>query len=317
MLLSIIVPVYNVEQYLLRCLESLSMQDLDESDFEVIVVNDGSTDNSLTIAENFAKEHGNVKVVTRPNGGLAAARNTGIKFAVGKYIWFVDSDDHIERNCFGTLVDQAEREDLDVLCFNLKLEFPDGRYCDYKIKTESEGIVYAGTDFVVEVDMPAAACIALYRRDFIERNRLEFYEGIFHEDQEFTPRAYCFARRISYLDMPIYYYYQREGSIMKSNRNEKRCRDLLTVAESVYDFAKKNIDSGTGAYRYLMRNVCFCFIQSLAFHTNDAMPISSYRKQPYYPMEASLFRGSMKYKILLANFSPALYSMVYKIVKHI
>lgn len=313
--LSIIVPVYNVEKWLLRCLNSLYNQNISEDEFEVIVVNDGSPDNSLQIANDFARTHINVVVVSRENGGLAAARNTGIEAATGKYVWFVDSDDHVERNCIGTLVNHAENNDLDILCFGIWLEYPDGRLCEYKIKAESEDRVYKGSDFMANVDMPASACVALYRRDFIEQHQLRFYEGVLHEDQEFTPRAYCLARRISFINLPVYYYYQRGGGIMKSKRNEQRCRDLLKVADSLYAFAIDTLPQDSESYNIIMSRVYFCVTQSLAYHTAEAMDIEVYKTKQYYPFNTKIVSGSMTYKLMLANISLRLYKYIYKLLK--
>ena len=119
MKLSIIIPVYNVEQYLKTCLDSVLHQNIAISEYEVIVVNDSSPDGSLAIAEEYARKNSNIKIVTRPNGGLSAARNTGLEHALGEYVWFVDSDDWIEENCLSRLLSIATLESLDILCFNL------------------------------------------------------------------------------------------------------------------------------------------------------------------------------------------------------
>ena len=112
--LSIIIPVYNVEQYLPRCLDSVLQQDIPYEEYEVIVVNDGSPDSSLAIAESYARRYPNVKVVTRQNGGLSAARNTGLEYAKGEYVWFVDTDDRIASNCIRYLCNYAKDNKLDV-----------------------------------------------------------------------------------------------------------------------------------------------------------------------------------------------------------
>ena len=98
MKISLIIPVYNVEQYLEKCLLSCLDQDLPQSDYEIIVVNDGSPDGSLAIAERIAATATNITVVSQENGGLSAARNTGLEIAKGKYVWFIDSDDTIKKN---------------------------------------------------------------------------------------------------------------------------------------------------------------------------------------------------------------------------
>lgn len=310
--LSIVVPVYNVERYLTRCMESLYMQDLDTTEFEVIVVNDETPDNSLAIAEKFAEKYQNIRIVNRPNGGLAAARNTGIDVAQGKYLWFIDSDDRIEPDCMGKLVKKAEEDDLDILCFNLKLEFPDGHKRDCSINDRSESKVCSGRDYISQVNMPPSACIALFRRDFLYNNKLRFMEGILHEDQEFTPRAYCLANRIAFHNWPIYYYYQRSGSIMKSDQNCKRCKDLLTIADSLYSFVRTHFPNDSKIKDIFFYKINFLVTQSLAFYNKKYMSFSEYRNKPYYPLVITYGSSSFKWKCRLINFSVPLYLFLHK-----
>ena len=120
MLLSIIVPVYNVEQYLRKCVDSLLAQDLSSEEYEIILVDDGSTDQSGTICDEYATSHTNVKVVHQQNGGLSTARNRGIDVSQGEFVQFVDSDDYLEPNVLKTLVEKMETDQLDVLRFNYR-----------------------------------------------------------------------------------------------------------------------------------------------------------------------------------------------------
>ena len=116
--LSIIVPIYNVEQYLGKCIDSLLNQDLPHKDYEIILVDDGSPDGCPAICDDYAKTHSNVRVIHRQNGGLSAARNSGIEVAQGRYVQFVDSDDYLEPNVLKTLVEKMEDDNLDILRFN-------------------------------------------------------------------------------------------------------------------------------------------------------------------------------------------------------
>ena len=165
--LSIIIPVYNVEPYIAKCLDSCLHQDIPTDEYEIIVVNDGSPDNSVVIVKDYMQRYLNVRLVNRDNGGLSAARNTGLKEAKGEYVWFVDSDDWIEPYVLKHLTDKAYKDKLDVLCFNLQLAFPDGHTEHYNVSAEKE-CVYHGTDFICKVGMPPAAWAALYKHDFLE-----------------------------------------------------------------------------------------------------------------------------------------------------
>lgn len=312
--LSIIIPVYNVEQYIGNCLDSCLNQDLPKDEYEIVVVDDGSPDNSSSIVEGYMKKYSNIRLIHRENGGLSAARNTGLREAKGEYIWFVDSDDWIESNCLGFLVNTAKDNDLDVLCFGLQLVYPDGRKTTYNIKYEESDKVYKGEDFICRVKMPPAAWAAIYKKDFLNIKKLCFFEGILHEDQEFTPRAYYLANRISYINRVIYYYLQRVGGIMISSRNKKRASDLLTVADSLYKFIIDNVDTSNKAYEEMMEKVNFAFSQSLAYYKSSYFSISAYKNKPYYPLFLSHDLDlKMRLKYILLNVSLRLYLLIYKL----
>ncbi len=315
MKLSIIIPVYNVEKYISKCLESCLRQDISTENYEIIVVNDGTVDHSIAIVEGYMKKHVNVRLVNRDNGGLSAARNTGLEAATGDFVWFVDSDDWIEPNCLKEIIDFAYKENLDVLCFNLKFAFSDGHFEKYVNNNEKTGIIYTGTEFICKMKMPPSAWCALYNRTFLEKHSLNFYEGILHEDQEFTPRAYCLAERIAYFDKVIYNYNQREGSIMKGGHSERKCKDLLTVADSLYDFAQTTLKNKYhDAYYVMLNNVYFAFSQSLAHYNKSFFNLKTYRKKPYYPlMINSLLSAKDKWKYRLINFSLSLYLKIYNL----
>lgn len=314
--LSIIIPVYNVEPYLARCLDSCLKQNIPADEYEIIVVNDGSTDHSVAIVESYIQRFPNVRLVNRDNGGLSAARNTGLKEAKGEYVWFVDSDDWIEPNVLKGLLDRAYRDKLDVLCFNLQLVFPNGHFEPYIISVKEIRCVYQGTDFICKVGMPPAAWAALYRREYLQKHSLRFYEGILHEDQEFTPRAYCLAERIAFFDQVVYNYNQREGGIMKSRQTERKCKDLLTVADSLYDFVQSLPDKlHQKAYWTLMNHVSFAVSQSLANYSKDYFNLSEYKQKHYYPLCINpLLSNKDKWKYRLINFSLSLYLKVYRMI---
>lgn len=313
--LSIVIPVYNVEKYIGKCLDSCIDQDLSSDEFEILVVNDETPDQSLEIVKDRMSSYPNIRLINRRNGGLSAARNTGLDHVQGEYVWFVDSDDWIEADCIGALYHKAKSHNLDVLCFGLNLAYPDGKIIKFSHEYKENEKVFDGQEFVVSVNTPPAVWACIYRTDYLRQNNLQFLEGILHEDQEFTPRAYSLARRISCLDRQVYFYNQREGSIMKSCRNVKRCRDLLTVADSLYSFTIKHFEAEIPVYKVMMQKIYFCVTQSLAFYSRDAFTLSEYRRRPYYPMDGSICVPGLKRKIMLANLSLRLYTIVYKLLK--
>lgn len=325
MRLSVIIPIYNVSKWLGRCIASVRNQGLSPDDYEIVAVNDGSTDDSMQVLEDFMLREAKsgiktapIVIVNQPNKGLSAARNVGFRVAKGNYIWWVDSDDTLEA-CFAPrLLERAEKERLDVLCFGLNLVYEDGKTEKYNINDGTKGRTVKGEEFMIKVGMPPAAWAAIYRRGFLERYGLRFYEGIMHEDQEFTPRAYFLARRIAFEDVAVYNYYQREGSIMKSDL-PKKTDDLLIVCHRLWSFAMEHTQIES-AIRYIFVNrISFLFSQALSNLCRCGLfefP-GDYKSLPYYPLSINSYMGKReRYKYRLINQSVPLYLKLYsKFVK--
>lgn len=236
MLFSVIIPVYNVEPYLRDCLESMLKQSW--NDWEAVCVNDGSTDGSTAILEDYAVKDGRFRVVTQANAGLSAARNTGIVAAKGEYLLFLDSDDWLEPNALETLAKSMNGEDL--LCFSGRRFFdatktynapdalPDKTYCS--------GMDYFTENALLHRDF-AFVCVGqrAYKRFFIEDNNLRFRDGIYHEDNLFTPIACYYAQKVRVINVCLYNYRIRANSIMHANTT-KRMFDMMSIANELAEF---------------------------------------------------------------------------------
>lgn len=308
--LSIIVPVYNVEKWLERCLLSIYSQGLAETEFEVVAVNDGSTDNSVDILKKYETTRSNLRTISQNNGGLSAARNTGLRAATGKYVWFVDSDDWIESGSIREVLDFAERKDLDVVCFGLQLVFENSSKSVYAFPAAANHKrIFDGRNFTLNVFLPPAAWAAIHKRGFLIGNDIWFMEGILHEDMEFTPRAYCKAKRISFYPKVVYNYFQRSGSIMKSGAFAKKSSDLLTIADSLYEFAGQYA-SDRELYSWIMRRVHFALGQALSVRPLNGPSISAIKNKPYFPIDQSLYSGPLRKKYALINLSPHLFNLI-------
>ncbi len=232
---SIIIPVYNVEQYLKTCLDTVIAQNY--SDFEVICVNDGSTDGSKSILDEYAAKYSNISIINQENKGLSAARNAGIRAAKGDYIFFLDSDDWIEPDTLKILADKQNGEDL--LCFNGRRYFEDGR-----TETPDAGIVedrLTGWEYYNKYALVSRkfhfVCVVLrlYRREFLLENKLKFVEGLLHEDNLFTPIACFYAGRVKVIPDILYVYRIRSGSITYK-RNIENLYAQLKIADKLADF---------------------------------------------------------------------------------
>lgn len=250
-LVSIVIPAYNAAPYLDECLESCCRQDLDKSRYEIIIVNDGSTDRTVEIAERWAEDHHNIKVISQENKGLSMARNAGMDAAEGKYIMFVDSDDTIAGNCLEGLMAKCATEDIDMLRFcaaDIIGKAPSRRY-SYR----NEGIK-PGKDLLKE-DFQVCAPFALYKKDFLQKAGLRFHPGIYHEDNEFTPRAYWFAEKVASVNDIVYFVRQTPDSITRTP-NPKRGYDLLQIISLLEDFTGNEVSTEYRPYFHKQISDC-------------------------------------------------------------
>lgn len=218
--LSIIIPFYNVEHYIARCLDSVYSQDIPESEYEVICVDDCSPDNSVSIVEEYASKHANLRIVrNKENRKLGGARNAGLEVACGNYIWFIDSDDFIESNVLRDLCAEAEKEDLDVLHFNYEV-YPVGaslhQINSFELMTGPE--MFFDKRFIWYHDL-VTAWRKLYRRSFLIENHIAFAEHIMWEDDDYSIIVFAKAKKVRHIDLHAYFYCSNPNSITRTNYN--------------------------------------------------------------------------------------------------
>ena len=231
MKLSIIVPVYNVAAYIRKSVESLLIQDY--SDYEIILVDDGSTDGSAQICDEYAQGpacNPCIRVLHQPNSGVGAARNTGIANVHGEYVCFVDSDDYWEPNVLGSLMAQTERDKLDVLRFKYQnvnekgAVFNPNKSDPYRNDDYSDSVVDGVTFLNQRLGTACYSVMYIMRRELLQ-NCL-FTPGIYFEDTEWLPRMLVRAQYVASTDRIVYNYLVREGSITKAVQQEKRLKLL-------------------------------------------------------------------------------------------
>ena len=223
---SVIVPVYNVEKYIEKCLDSLVNQTLKE--IEIIVVNDGSPDNSQKIIDKYAKKYKNIKSYIKENGGLSDARNYGLKKATGEYIAFIDSDDYIDREMLYKMYNHAIKEELDIVVCDTINVYEDGK--EIYIKSNHNFSNNSIKNYIIS---PPMACSRLYNKKLF--NRHNFKKGIYYEDLELTPKLVKETKKIGYVNEGLYFYLQRSGSIMKQQEFNEKLLDIFKVLQSNYD----------------------------------------------------------------------------------
>lgn len=248
---SIIIPVYNVEEYLDRCLKSILNQTY--SNYEVIIVNDGSPDNSDNIIKSYEKEDKRFKGYKKVNGGLSDARNYGLKYATGDYLIFIDADDYIENNYLEKVNDVLEKnKDIDVLKFKIKLVDEGENLIRMENGLNKEGVT--SFDELVKLEFLEPAWSYVYKLSFWKENNFTYLKGMIHEDFGLTPEILMKANKIYYLNSYLYNYVQRNGSIMSSNNKEKLHKKAYDMLYQYDRLIKINYNKDTKVYKSFLAN---------------------------------------------------------------
>ncbi len=229
MKVSVIVPVYNVEKYLSKCLDSLVNQTLQE--IEILLVNDGSLDNSEKIIEKYLKEYQNIKYLKKENGGISSARNYGLKYATGEYIGFVDGDDYVTYDMYEKMYEKAKSSDFDMVACDLNYVYPN------RNMIVSSGIKEDTKDInKVYLNNYPSVCNKLFKKSVIEN--MKFKVGVRFEDVEFIYRILSRIKSVGVIHESFTQYVQREGSFMHTVT--PHIFDYIDNMNTVIDYYKKN-----------------------------------------------------------------------------
>lgn len=238
---SIIIPVYNTEKYLEKCLESIVNQTF--NDYEAIVVNDGTTDNSEKIIDEFCSKYPNIKKINKTNGGLSDARNYGIKEATGEYLLFLDSDDYFDIKLLEKINIVLEQKKYDLVKFGYDLVYDEKQELKQENLEEKE---YTNEDFFIQkvlnkISFEVAWAYA-YKKSFWDKYNFEYPKGYYHEDLALTPKIILKARNIYNLNYIGYHYVQVGSSITRNNNYEKTCqriKHLVHHFDNLYEEVNK------------------------------------------------------------------------------
>lgn len=226
-LVSVVIPVYNVEKYLGECIESVEKQEY--KNIEVIIIDDGSTDASLKIANKYKEKYTNIKVYTKKNGGISSARNYGLKYANGKYIYFMDSDDIADKKIVEKLVNSIEKNNSDLACCGYSYFYKDRKevadFPDNEILTSNE----AKKCILVKDSMKGVVWNKLFKKSLIEKYNLFFNEEInIGEDVEFVMLYLNEIKKVSLVCESLYYYRMRKSSLLNyQNENDLTIFDVI------------------------------------------------------------------------------------------
>lgn len=243
--LSIIVPVYNVEEYIRACIESIFMQGLDEDCFEVIIVNDGTKDRSMEMIQDIIMQHHNIFVINQENQGLSVARNNGMAVAKGQYIFMPDSDDMLIENRLKPLLEKAIESQADIVVgdyYSMRNEEIASAKFDHLNFSEIEIKERTGEQMFFEFLKPRNYTVwrTLYRNDFLKHNKITFYPGIYGQDKPFTHEIYLKAHTCLMVSWPIYIY-RRHPKGISYKMSEKYAKDYCKMITVMWDMAT-NID---------------------------------------------------------------------------
>lgn len=311
--LSIIIPVYNVENYLEKCLESVLK--IKNINLEVILINDGSTDGSESICEKYKQKYANiVKYIKQKNQGLSESRNNGIRIANGEFVYFLDSDDFIEPDKFYEVFLKTKMFNPDITYFGYFYEGKDFCIPKYSYKSDSNKL-YDSNDFLKNElrnrNLPSAACFGIYRRSLIIENNLFFQKGILHEDERWSPQILLKAKKILTSSNVVYHYIQRDNSIMHKKDKTKNGIDLVDtsnyldkITDTINDKEVKLLLKNRQAMIYMRGTVI------------GRLYRIKYRKyiSRFFPIKhATIFLD--KLKAIIYFISPALYYLIAKIIK--
>ncbi|OMC67808.1 hypothetical protein BK121_16830 [Paenibacillus odorifer] len=260
--ISIVVPIYNVEQYLDRCMQSLVNQTY--KDIEIILVNDGSTDTSSSICDKYEKVDRRVQVIHKLNGGLSDARNYGLRVAKGEYVLFVDSDDYIELDACEKLCNVLKDASPNApdLIIGIARKIHNDKV-SYLIHKGSENYaLLTGSEYMLKElkteSLHMAVWLNLYRNEFLKKNELDFKVGLLHEDEQFTPRVLLKAEKVLCTDIIFYNYVIRDSSITRSRDLSinglhiiQTCYELASLYEQVDDTELKKLLNNNLVTKYL------------------------------------------------------------------
>ncbi|WP_051209961.1 glycosyltransferase [Gelidibacter mesophilus] len=342
MRLSIIIPVYNAEKHLSRCLNSLLDQGLPDQDFEILIINDGSTDESLKIAEQYALDNSSIKVINKENGGAGIARNLGMARAVGDYIYFIDADDYLMPNSLDKLLTRCESNNLDMLTFISKSSYSsnlksaiDNHDFNSPFGDAVFSPILTGEEYIASINYRNEVWWFLVRREFLINSGKRFLEGRWLEDIIFSLELILEAKRIAHLSLDVHRQVVTEGSAMTNVESEHYLniiRDMQFAAMNFQPIIEKLENKNASVdcikrvkarqqslvffsmIRMLQSNISFDEVKT---RTNemmrvDAYPLDSFLGKDYnifrYQFLTRLFKNEKRFYFIFKMFNPILKS---------
>lgn len=315
--LSIIVPLYNSEKYLPKCLDSLLHQDIPHDKYEIILVNDGSPDGSKQLAEQYAAQFSNIIVLSQPNKGTSGARNTGIRQATGQYLYFVDPDDYVLENSLSVLLDRMDRDRLDVLRFGYREvdeQYQPTKSCKHPEQPDYSPEIMDGCTFMAK--RLGVACYVwtyIFKTSLIKDNDIFFLEGDYFDDTPWLPRIFQKAQRVDSIEYYRHFYLIRGNSLVQANNprsiQKKIDGQVFLIKELSH---QRNLTDSIPAkkwYRRMLTHSTLSLMSLIGIHQYDTRKqyIDLLQSSAVLPLSWSMTSAMNKCKVFLINISPDLF----------
>lgn len=320
MRLSIVVNMYNTAKYMPRCMETLLEQDIPQEEYEIILVDDCSPDNSLEMAREYAAQYKNVRVCTHEkNKGLAAARNTGIDAAKGQYLCFVDPDDYIEKNSLAVLLKQMDKEQLDMLRFNYQKvdeEYHNVPDSEIEARFDYTPGVMTGTEYLAHrLGVGCYVWAYIYRSDFVKGTDIRFFEGCFFDDTPWLPRILQKAQRVNVNPVRHQYYLQRTGSMVHSHNNQAIMRKVDMHMQMIDILKEQRKEAPKETYEWydmMLAHAATSLLTSVAC-VDYRLSLNYYKRlkeKGVFPLSDQRAMRKSKRKIKMLNTCPRLFLLM-------
>lgn len=326
-MISIIIPAYNVEKYLSRCLDSIINQNnfsKYKDNIEIIIINDGSFDDTAKIASEYCNEYNFINMYSQPNGGLSAARNFGLQNSSGKYIWFIDSDDWIDQDSFQIIFNEISKADIDILEFDVMYAIEQDK--DFLIKNDDfyssiETDLISSKYFLEREGYIVSVTSKLIKKSLFDLQAIQFPLKRFSEDNIVALKLMLAAENYKKIKKNIYFYYQRNDSITNTkniNHIRKYLNDQILNCQDIdrellnYDFNKSKIQE---MQAFIVSNMILSIMKSkfskeeVKIFLNELIAINQYPIQPY-----NYYNKGLKRELFRIIFNNAIFIKMYKLL---
>lgn len=287
MMFSVIIPVYNTEKYLDKCVNSVLNQTL--NDFEIIIVDDGSGENCAKIVDSYKKRDSRINVIHQKNKGLGGARNTGIQHAKGEYLFFLDSDDYINITSLEIAEEYINKYNLDILAYDLNLVNENGDLINTASYSKYKELFNQLTINEILLFQPTA-CGKIYRRSLYVNNKILFPEKLWYEDLATVYKLYIYVKNVGYLKASLYNYVQQPNSITHS-KDLNRMMEIIPAVDSIISFYKQN-----GVFNFYENELEWISFLHLLYYSSFRIFECGYRKKCIHKLKKYLINIFPNYK---------------------